>query len=79
MVGFRPMYFVSRAGTIAPKNAPALRRATILEEMCAECAGLVESLNSEEKLFKKSVSFPRVAAVHNHLLNATTEPATPVS
>lgn len=52
MVGFRPMYFVRSAGTMAPKNAPALSNATMLEETYAACAGLVDSLNSVAKLIQ---------------------------
>lgn len=48
---------------MAPKNAPALRRATMLAETYAECAVLVESLNSPAKLLEVSGASFYFAAV----------------
>jgi hypothetical protein len=50
IMSFRPTNLEKRAGATAPKNAPALRRATMLEDESAAFWALVENWNSLEKL-----------------------------
>lgn len=67
-------------GARAPKNAPAFKRATMLEETSAALAAFVENLKSIEKLdWSAGRAILWMASTWTYLLSATTEPATPVS